>query len=194
MKLIKILILVLTWTAVSAQETPSITDQAPPDSLDLNVEQLRQKFKDVLSRHMYYHSYKDREGYFFIHDYEKILTEEEENILDSIVTDFEKRTSIEIAIVTLDTLLVAKKDFEDLTLLIANKWEIGKQDKNNGILIGICTAYRKIRIQNGLGIEKIITDQQTKNVIDTEFIPYFKKGEYFNGIKAGLLAIMNLLQ
>ena len=42
-----------------------------------------------------------------------------------------------------------------------------KSRKKNGILIGISKGYRKIRIQNENGIEKIITDEETKSIIET---------------------------
>ena len=126
-------------------------------------------------------------------DYENLYTDKEEDILDSIIFDFKNKTSVQIAIVTLDTICTSKQKFEDLTLHIAKSWGVGEKNKNNGILIGISKGYRIIRIQNGLGIEEIITDLQTKEIIDNYFIPNFKKNEYFNGTSLGLKELMILL-
>ena len=126
-------------------------------------------------------------------DYENLYTDKEEDMLDSIIFDFKHKTSVQIVIVTLDTIYTSKDKFDDLTLQIANTWGVGEKIKNNGILIGISKGHRKIRIQNGYGIEKIITDLQTKEIIDNYFIPNFKKNEYFVGTYSGLIELINLL-
>ena len=50
--------------------------------------------------------------------------------LNQIISDFEKETTIEIAIVTIDTSKVSKDKFEDLSLYIARTWVVGKKKKN----------------------------------------------------------------
>src|SRR5690606_15073990 len=99
-------------------------------------------------------------------------------------------TSAEIAIVTLDSLRATSDNFDDLSLRIAQKWAIGKSGKDNGILIAISKHHRKIRIQNGNGIEKIISDDETKFIIDTYFIPEFKNENYYSGTRNGMLELM----
>jgi len=102
--------------------------------------------------------------------------------LDSLIADYEQKTSVEISLVTIPATATDKERFEDLTLHMGKTWAIGKKDRNNGILIGISKKYRVIRIQNGLGIEKLISDNQTKEIIDSYFIPYFKKEDFFSRI------------
>ncbi len=194
MKIIKILFLILLGSSTSAQVNIDIIGDTLVNNIENSPENIRDHFKAELSRSNYYHPQNITNPYHFISDYENLFSEEEETILDSIVNNFEKHTSIEIAIITLDTILVANKNFEELTLLIAQKWEIGKKEKNNGILIAISSEYRRMRIQNGFGIEKQLTDFQTKNIIDNVITPFYKNGEYFNGTKAGLIDIINTLK
>jgi uncharacterized protein len=123
-------------------------------------------------------------------DFEHIFTEDQILVLDSIISKFEKETTKEIAIVTIDSSWTTKENFDSLTLAIGRNWGVGKKDKNNGILIGISTGLRKIRIQNGYGIETILSDAETKKIIDDIIIPEFKNGNYFEGTKKGLLALM----
>lgn len=127
-------------------------------------------------------------------DYENLFSDVEQTKLDSIISKFEKETTIEISIVTIDTIKTSKEKFEDLTLHFAQTWKIGKAEKENGILIGISKGYRRIRIQNGYGIEKIITDEETKKIIEKSFLPDFKKGEYYKGTLNGLLEIIRVLK
>jgi uncharacterized protein len=127
-------------------------------------------------------------------DYEHIFTEEQIFELDSIISNFERETTNEIAIVTIDSSWTTKDNFDSLTLAIARNWGVGKKEKNNGILIGISTGLRKIRIHNGYGIEKILSDAETKKIIDDIIIPEFQTGNYFEGTKNGLLALMQKIR
>lgn len=123
-------------------------------------------------------------------DYEKIFTKEQINELDSIIADFEKQSSNEIAIISIDSSWTTIEKFDNLTISIGEFWGVGKKDINNGIVIGISKGLRKIRISNGYGIEEKLTDEETKKIINDIIIPYFKKGMYFEGIKKGLSSIM----
>jgi uncharacterized protein len=129
-----------------------------------------------------------------VNDFEKIYSPEETETLDSLIVDFKKRTTIQIAIITIDTNMVAGKDFDKWTLKVMNTWGVGQKEKKNGILIGISKGYRRIRIQNGPGIVKILSNQETKEIIDKDFIPSFKETKYFEGTLNGLKALMEKLE
>jgi uncharacterized protein len=127
-------------------------------------------------------------------DYENLYSDAEQTKVDSIITKFEKETTFEIGIVTIDTIKTSKENFDNLSLHIAQTWGIGKKDKDNGILIAISKGYRRIRIENGNGTEKIITEKETSEIIENYFIPEFRKGEYYNGTLNGLSEIIKLLK
>jgi uncharacterized protein len=129
----------------------------------------------------------------YVNDFEDILSQAQENYLDSMISEYDKKTTIQISLITIDTSMTSRNDFDDYILQMANHWGVGEKGKDNGIAIGISKGYRTMRIQNGYGIEKLLSDSETKNIIDTAFIPSFKKGEYFEGIVNGLKAIMNKL-
>ena len=96
----------------------------------------------------------------YVNDFEQVFTSIQISILDSIITGHEKLTSDEIAIVTLDSNQLDKCSLDDFSLKLAREWGVGKKEKNNGVVIAICTSLRKIRIQNGYGIEKIISNEE----------------------------------
>jgi uncharacterized protein len=129
----------------------------------------------------------------YVNDFDQLFTNEESQVLDSIIADYDQKTTVQFAIVTLDSTHSSKTNFEALTLHIAKTWGIGQKGKDNGILFGISKDYRKIRIQNGYGIEKIVTDAETKDIIDQYIIPFYKKELYFEGTKNGLLQYIELL-
>lgn len=130
----------------------------------------------------------------YVNDFENIFSKKQEKYLDSMIKAFEKKTTIQIAVVTIDTLMVSRNDFENYVLKIGNTWGVGQKNKNNGVTIGISKGYRFMRIEVGFGIEAMLTDIETKKIIDSDFIPSFKKGLYFEGVIKGLKAIMKKLQ
>jgi uncharacterized protein len=129
----------------------------------------------------------------WINDFENDFTKQEELSLDSIVRNFERQTSIEIAIVTLDSSYVKNRNFDSLTLQIARNWNVGKKDKLNGILISFSKKLKKIRIENANGISKIISNEETKTCIDKDFIPFFRDGKDYVGMFNGINKLIELI-
>lgn len=126
-------------------------------------------------------------------DYEHIFTKAQTDSLNFIMASFEAETTNEIAVVTIDSNSVIKEEFDSLIIALGNRWRVGKKGKNNGIVIGLSKGHRRIRISNGYGIETKLSDEETKRIIDSTILPYFKKDDYFEGVRQGLLAIMQQL-
>jgi uncharacterized protein len=114
--------------------------------------------------------------------------------LDSLVSAFERRTTVEISVATISSKMVKSEDFEDYSLVMMKTWGVGKKEKNNGILIAISPDLRRMRIHNGYGIENVLTDAKTRYIIDNSFIPKFKEGKYFEGTRDGIIAIIQELK
>jgi len=130
----------------------------------------------------------------WVNDFEDLFNQEEERKLDSVIAAFDKEAIAQITIVTLDTNSTVKERFDDLVLHIAKKWGVGQKGKDNGVVIGISAGYRRIRICNGYGIERILTDEETKQIIGGQFTPNYKQAEYYNGTYQGLMALIEILR
>ncbi len=130
----------------------------------------------------------------YINDFEHLFTPGQIDTLDNLLHDYEQRTTIEIAVLTADTSLTMYGNFDFFTLKTMSAWRVGKKESNNGMLIGISRSFRKIRIQNGSGIEKVLSNADTKKIIDESFIPFFKKGQYYEGLLNGLKTLMQRLE
>jgi uncharacterized protein len=126
-------------------------------------------------------------------DYFGLYTKQEIQILDSLIAEYEKKTSIEIAILTIDSSKTTIKTFGTYAGIVFRTWGLGKKKINNGILILIVPDLRRIRIENGYGIEKVMSDEETKSIMDNFILPKFKTGEYYSGTVDGLTAIMKHL-
>ena len=126
----------------------------------------------------------------YVNDFEGIFTQDQIKELNDIISKQEKETTNEIAIVSITSFEPYETLF-DYSLDLANNWGIGKKDKDNGIAIVFGKQIRQISIQVGYGLENKLKDEEAKKIIDNIIIPEFKKGDFFIGIKNGLIEIIN---
>ncbi|EFM35921.1 hypothetical protein HMPREF9189_0305 [Streptococcus sp. oral taxon 071 str. 73H25AP] len=63
----------------------------------------------------------------------------------------------------------------------ARAWKIGYSGDNHGVLIVVAVQDRKSRIETSNNVASKITDYQTHRFLTTAR-PYFKKGDYSNGV------------
>jgi uncharacterized protein len=129
----------------------------------------------------------------YVNDYDLIYEPNEVKTMDSLILDFENRTTMQVALITFTAQMLEKGSIEAMTIRVANAWSVGQKEKNNGVIIGICRECRKMTIRNGLGTEKILSDEETKQIIDKAFIPYFKNDDHYGGTLNGLKVLMDTL-
>lgn len=184
MKIVKIIYSFLLFLLIITSTSFCQSQGAKQPMID-SASQLR------LYRQNFWNNLPDPVG--FTNDYEHLYNDSQLHVLDSIISTFSRKTFIQITIITYDTMLVAEDNMEALNLRIANFWGVGERYKDNGITIGICRGYRKMRIDNGDGIFKILSDAETKQIIDNKFAPSFKAGNFFEGTYIGLKALMDEL-
>lgn len=74
---------------------------------------------------------------------------------------------------------------EDYGYRLGREWKIGQKDANNGILLIIAPNDRKVRIEVGYGLEPIMTDALSSQIVRNTILPKFKAGDLPGGIIAG---------
>ncbi|CAM1351743.1 TPM domain-containing protein [Tenacibaculum ascidiaceicola] len=120
-----------------------------------------------------------------VNDYEFLFTIEQLEKLTLLIREYEKKTSNQIAIVSIKS-IGKYTNFSQFAIDLSNHNGVGQKEKNNGLTIVFSKTLRKIRISTGIGTEQILTDEICEEVIEKIIIPEFKKGEYYLGIKKGI--------
>lgn len=115
-----------------------------------------------------------------------ILNDEEEARLAQRLARYEARTSHQMVLATVATLDGAT--VEDFSTCIGNRWGIGREDHDDGVLILVAPNERRVRIATGTGMEKLLPDEKAKAVIDS-MTPRFQAGDYAGGLTSGIEAI-----
>ncbi|MDE1208167.1 TPM domain-containing protein [Tenacibaculum larymnensis] len=124
-----------------------------------------------------------------VNDYESLFTIEQLEKLTLLIREYEKKTSNQIAIVSIKS-IGKYTDFSQFAIDLSNYNGVGQKEKNNGLTIVFSKTLRKIRISTGVGTEQILTDEICEEVIEKTIIPEFKKGEYYLGIEKGITELM----
>ena len=126
----------------------------------------------------------------FVNDYEHIFTKEQNEKLEKLISDYEKLTTREIAIVTINS-IEPYDNFKDFSTDLSNDWGVGKYKKDNGLVIVFSKNLKELRISTGNETEKILTNEICKKIIDNFMIPEFKNGKFYTGIEKGLIELIN---
>lgn len=169
-------IIVLTLSVCSARAQAS--DSADRERLELY-------------RHLFWDHLPKPTGW--VNDLEHLYTKKELYTLDSVIAVFEKQTTMEIGIVTMDTFCTSVGNFNNLAVHMMNTWGVGKKGINNGLLVSISAEYHIIRMNYGPGLQGMISDDEVQEIIDKYFVPWFKIEDYYAGTLNGLNRIIAVL-
>jgi uncharacterized protein len=82
----------------------------------------------------------------------------------------------------------------DYALRLAEQWQLGSAKHDNGLLIVVAVEDRRIQILTGYGLEGVLPDVINYQIIQNQITPYFKQGQYAQGLTAGLDEISRILQ
>lgn len=125
-----------------------------------------------------------------VNDYINLLSSGEQQRLESKLVAYDDSTSTQIAIVIEQSL--EGEEIFDYSYRLAEAWGIGRDGKDNGILIYIALEDRALYIQTGYGTEGFLTDAMASRIIDQVITPAFRQTAYFQGLDEATDIIMQL--
>ncbi len=126
-----------------------------------------------------------------LYDYYNLLTENQKQSLEQKLIKYSDTTSTQIVIA-----IIPSTQGENINYLGAQwgqKWGIGQEKEDNGILILLARDDRRIAINTGYGVEHLLTDAMSRRIIENDIIPYFKQDDYYGGLNNGTDAIFKVL-
>lgn len=126
----------------------------------------------------------------WVSDFGHVFTHEEVQSLNKKLKDYEKKTSRQVVVVTVDSITPFASVHEYATQL-GNAWGVGNAISNNGLLVVICLPCRQVGIATGLGTALTISDNTCSEIIQQTMIPAFKEGQYYQGVINGLNQLMD---
>lgn len=122
----------------------------------------------------------------------QILTEQTRKSLGEILKDHESNTTNQVVVLTIPSL--EGENIEDYSNRVFNEWKLGQKDKNNGILIVVVPAERRMRIEVGYGLEGSMTDLTAGRIIREVMAPRFRNNDFDGGITEGTKTVLAVLE
>ena len=110
--------------------------------------------------------------------------------IEQRLRDFEKASSNQILVVVADRVPEGYASLEEYTNRTAQAWRVGDKSRDNGAVLFVFVADRKIRIEVGYGLEGALPDALASRIINDEITPRFRQGEYGQGLLEGVDAII----
>ncbi len=121
-----------------------------------------------------------------------LLSPTEEAALTAKLQSLEDKTQRQMVVATIANL--QGYDIADYGYQLGRKWAVGDKTRNDGALLIIAPNERKVRIEAGYGLEGVLTDAVSSQIIRNDITPAFKAGNFPVGINAGADAMIGLLQ
>lgn len=122
-----------------------------------------------------------------VNDYAELLSPESRQRIETRLGALETDTGAQVAVLTLPSL--QDESLEEFTVRVARTWKLGRKDVNDGVLLFVSRDDRKLRIEVGYGLEGILTDAASSQIISQLMAPRFRDGDFAGGIEAALSAI-----
>ena len=124
-------------------------------------------------------------------DRAELLDAGQEAELNRLLAGHEQATGDQLVVVTLPDL--GGRSIEETGLTLGREWGIGQKGRDNGALLIVAQAERRIRIEVGYGLEDRLTDAQSALIIHNLIAPAFRQGDFAGGIRAGVEGMIQVI-
>lgn len=119
------------------------------------------------------------------------LASSQRETLEQELRRFEARKGSQVAVLMVPT--TRPEAIEQYAIRVADAWKLGRKGVDDGVLLLIAKEDRELRIEVGYGLEGVIPDAVAKRVVSEIIIPYFKQGDFYGGVHAGVGRLMRLI-
>lgn len=130
---------------------------------------------------------KEKNRYDYVCNPDGIVENSEVLFLNHLARQLEDSTQVELCVVAVNS--IGEMDAFDFCYELFQRWGIGKEGKNTGVLLFLAVESRDIRIMTGGGIEGVLTDAVCNDIIQKDAIPPLRNGDYSDGLALSALRI-----
>jgi uncharacterized protein len=126
-----------------------------------------------------------------VNDFTNTLSFQEWQMLDELLKSYEDTTSTQVAVLMINSL--DGESIEEYAAETSELNKIGEGNKNGGVLLVIVKKDLKVKIHAVPGLEDVLTEDVSSQIIKKEIFPYIKSDNYFGGIATGSDAIIRVI-
>jgi len=120
------------------------------------------------------------------------LTAGQQAALEQKLAAFEAAKGSQFAVLIVPT--TEPEDIAQYSIRVFDQWKLGRKNVDDGALMLVAKADRRVRIEPARGLEGVLTDAICSRIIDETLVPAFRAGNFYGGIDAGLDQMIRLVQ
>ncbi len=125
-------------------------------------------------------------------DLSQTLSVEQKTALEAKLQAFEQRKGSQIAVLIVPT--TQPEDIAQYSIRVVDKWKLGREKVDDGVLVLVAKDDHKMRIEVGYGLEGAIPDLYAKRIISEQMAPKFKQGDFAGGISDAVDRLIGLVE
>jgi len=125
-----------------------------------------------------------------VNDFAHVLSSAEVSQLSEKLRQYDQESSTTIIIVTVPS--IGGYEIAQYATELGNRWGIGRKGKDNGVVILAAIGERKVNISVGRGLEGVLTDLKSGQIIRREIVPAFKQADYYEGFSRAADAVIKV--
>lgn len=126
-----------------------------------------------------------------VNDFARVIPPDYKNRMEGLAHEVMEKTGTAIVVVTVES--IGDNELNDYVNSLYKAWGIGKKGEDKGVLIFLALKERKFRIETGYGVEGILPDGLVGEIRDRYAIPYFKKGDFGQGLSNTVTAVASVV-
>lgn len=111
--------------------------------------------------------------------------------IESLARELREKTGAELAVATFSDL--GGEEIEEATTDLFARWGVGRKGENDGVLILLAVAERRVRIEVGYGLEGALPDGRCGGIIRRVMGPDLSADRFGPGLLRGARAIANAI-
>ncbi len=133
---------------------------------------------------------KAQDQYNYVCNPDGIVDQSNMLFLNRLAQQLEDSTLVELCVVAIES--IGQADAFDFCYEVFQRWGIGKEGKNTGVLLFLAVESRDIRIMTGGGIEGVLTDAVCNEIIQSTMISPLRNADYSGALALGALRIYEI--
>jgi uncharacterized protein len=111
--------------------------------------------------------------------------------LNSRLEDYERSTGHQLIVYIAQT--TGDAPIEDWANRAFTQWKVGRKGIDDGIVLFIMAADRKLRFEVGYGLEPVIPDVTAGRIINDVIVPRIRSGDQDGAVNSGMDAVMTVI-
>jgi len=127
----------------------------------------------------------------YLSDFAEIVDPASADSIMSLATELREKAGAELAVVTLREL--GGETIDPVATALFQQWGVGRQGQDDGVLVLLALAERKVRIEVGYTLEGPLPDGRCGAIVRRVMGPDLSAGRYGAGLLAGARAVAGVI-